>query len=275
MLDRWCGWFGWFGRFAAIEVVLQDRCEGGTGQRADLQGPLAGGLQARLAMAFCQAENADAGSEALFRVGPVGQDEFDEDLGIGSVGGGIAANAFEAPAGVPAVGGRHVLVHGRVAPVGGATHVGRHPPFFMKDLDGAIRDAGPELLPGQGMGHGIVMPGDLNMVIEAGPALLPLGVFASLGGQRLQGRAFQLLEQPPAAGAQVFALPIVQFLEQFTDGLVGLGQGEEAAVAQAGQDAALDPPGRQPPPWPCRGACVAVPARLPCRNGPPSRHRFD
>ncbi len=77
------------------------------------------------------------------------------------------------------------------------------------------------------------------------------------------------------AGAQVFALPIVQFLEQFTDGLAGLGQGEEAAVAQAGQDAALDHLGRQPPPWPCRGACVAVPARLPCRNGPPSRHRFD
>ena len=75
--------------------------------------------------------------------------------------------------------------HGGVAPIGRAAHMNSHPPVFVEDLYGAVGDAGPELLLGQDMGHGIVMFGNLHMVIETGAALLPFGILVGLRRQWL------------------------------------------------------------------------------------------
>ena len=70
---------------------------------ADLEGSLAGGLQPFRSMGPGQAEDTDAGAEALFRMGPATQDDFDQGLGIGSVGGGIATDAIRGPIRITAV----------------------------------------------------------------------------------------------------------------------------------------------------------------------------
>ena len=121
-----------------------------------------------------------------------------------------------------------------------SAHVGGHTLAFMEDLDGALGDPGPELLFGQGMGNRIVMLGDLDMVVEAGAALLPFGVLIGLGRQRLERRSVECFEQFPAGRAQMLCLPPVQVFQPFMDGLVQFGEAEETAIAQAGQNPALD-----------------------------------
>ena len=53
----------------------------------------------------------------------------------------------------------------------------------MKDLDCRDGDARLDLLAEQLMRHAVVMLGDLDVIVEADPAALPLGV---LVGQRRQ-----------------------------------------------------------------------------------------
>ena len=133
-----------------------------------------------------------------------------------------------------------MLDHRRVAPIAGSAHVGGHTLTFMEDLDGALGDPGPELLPRQGVGHRIVMLGEFDMVVEAGAALLPFGVLIWLARQRLERRLIECLEQLAAGCAQVFCDAPVQVFQQFMDGLVQFGEAEETAIAQPGQDPALD-----------------------------------
>ena len=83
----------------------------------------------------------------------------------------------------------------------------------------------PELLFGQGMGNRIVMLGDLDMVVEAGAALLPFGVLIGLGRQRLERRSVECFEQFPAGRAQMLCLPPVQVFQPFMDGLVSVRRG--------------------------------------------------
>ena len=130
--------------------------------------------------------------------------------------------------------------HGGVAPAAGSAHMGGDALTVMEDLDGALGDPGPELLFGQGMGHRIVMLGDLDMIIETGAALLPFGVLVCLARQRLQRRLIECLEQLPAGCVQMFCDAPVQVLQQFMNGLVQFGEAEETAIAQAGQDPAFD-----------------------------------
>ena len=127
-----------------------------------------------------------------------------------------------------------------VAPIARRAHVDRDPFALVEDLDAAIGDACPELLLGQRVGHRVIGLGDHDVVVEAGAALFPFGVFEGHGGQRLEGGPVDPLEQLAARSAQMAGDPAVQILQQFGDGLVQLGQREEAAVAQTGQDPALD-----------------------------------
>ena len=211
-------------RRAAIEVVLENGGERGVRLGADLQGPFAGGLQPFAAMGLGQAKDADAGAEALFGMRFGTQNDVDQDLGVRPVGGGVATDALQSPIGVTPVGGGHVFGHGGVAPAAGPAHMSGDALAFVEYLDGALGDPGPELLFGQGMGYRIVMLGDLDMVIEAGAALLPFGVLVCLARQRLQRRLVERLEQLPARCAEMFCLPPVQVLQQLMDGLVEFGE---------------------------------------------------
>ena len=100
---------------AAIEVVLEDGANRGVRPCPDLQGPFTGGLQPFASMGPSQAKDADARAEPLFGMGFATQDDVDQDLGIGPVGGGVATDAGWGSTGVTTVCGGHMLGHGGVA----------------------------------------------------------------------------------------------------------------------------------------------------------------
>ncbi len=53
------------------------------------------------------------------------------------------------------------------------------------------------------MRHRVVVPGDLDVVVDAGSAFVPLGILTGPGREGLEGRLVDLLEQFEAAGAEV------------------------------------------------------------------------
>ena len=65
----------------------------------------------------------------------------------------------------------------------------------MEDLDRARRDPRPRLLAQQRVRHRVVVPLDLDVVVEADPAFLPFRVDVGLGRQRLERRTLELIEQ--------------------------------------------------------------------------------
>ena len=124
-----------------------------------------------------------------------------------------------------------MFVHGGVSAIAGCAHMGGDALALVEDLDGALGDAGPKFLPHQGMGDGIVMLGDLDMVIETGAALFPFGVREGLGGQWSEGRLIKRFEQLPPLCAQMLCDAPVQRFQRFMDGLVQFGEGEETSIA--------------------------------------------
>ena len=73
----------------------------------------------------------------------------------------------------------------------------------MEDLDGAVSDARPQLRLQQLVGHGIVMLGDRDVVVEPGTALLPLRINIRRHRQRLQGWLIKLDEQLLPTGPEM------------------------------------------------------------------------
>ena len=158
----------------AIEVVLQDRVDGGVGARADLQRPAAGGLEPLGPVALGQPQDADAGAEALLGVRPLAQDDLDECRGVAPDLAGPPLEALRRPVGVAPVARRHVLAHRRVLAVRGRAHVRGDALAAMEHLDRARRDARPHLLAQQRVRHRVVVLLDLDVIVEPEPAFLPL-----------------------------------------------------------------------------------------------------
>ena len=90
----------------------------------------------------------------------------------------------------------------------------------MKDLHGGGGPACVHLLPNQLVGHAVVMPLQLHVVIDVHPQSLPVAKAVRLGGQRSQDGAIQLAEQIPAAALTFLEGPMIQPIPQFCDGLV-------------------------------------------------------
>src|SRR5215471_2946360 len=124
-----CGPFG-------IEVVLEDRIDGGEGARADLQGPAAGGLQPIAAIALGQAEDADGGAKALLGVRALAHDDLDQRSGVASDLAGLAGDPLRCPIGVAAMARRHVVAYRGMPAVRRRLHVSGDTLAMMEDLDG-------------------------------------------------------------------------------------------------------------------------------------------
>ena len=80
---------------------------------------------------------------------------------------------------------------------------------------------------------------DLDMIVEPDAALLPFGEDIGLGRQGPQRGALDLLEQVPAAGAEMPGHPVVQAIDEDADRGVQVRQREEPLVAQPRHDPAL------------------------------------
>jgi hypothetical protein len=187
----------------AIEVVLEDRGDRAVGEAVDLESPGAGRLEAIGAVAFAQADDAETGAEALFGMRLLLEDGRDQEAGLGADGVSLALQAFVGPAGVAPMGARHVLGYRAVAPVLEGAQVCGDAPAAMEQLDGLGGDPGADRLADQLMRHRVVVLGDLDVIVDADPALLPLGELVALDRQAAECRLVELTEQFEAALAEV------------------------------------------------------------------------
>jgi hypothetical protein len=125
-------------RAPAIEVVLEDGGDGGIGAGADLERPLASGLEALAAMAFGEPEDADAGAKALLGMAAFAHDDINESSGVGPDVSGLTADPLRGPGGVAAMRARHVFGERGVAAVGAAAQMTGDAFAGSEDLDGPV-----------------------------------------------------------------------------------------------------------------------------------------
>lgn len=107
-------------------------------------------------------------------------------------------------------------------------------------LDRSSRQPNSDLLAHQRVGYAVEMAVDFDVVIDVGLAGLPLCHLERSDGQRPQGWTIERLERILAAAGEFPERPAIEILQEFGDGSIEFGQTEEAPVAQAGEDPALD-----------------------------------
>lgn len=167
------------------------------------------------------------------------QDRRDQSSGLPAGLLRPAYQPFRGPLGVMAVAGRHVVDQGRKAALLAVSDVAGHPLALAEQLHRVGRQPGIQLLFDQLVRHRVVVFAYLDMVIDVDPHLLPVRVLVRHSRQGAQGRGVHRLEHAPATSFQLLERPVVQLIQKLPDGLVQLGQTEEGAVAQAGQDPPL------------------------------------
>lgn len=163
-----------------VGAVLEDGSDRFVGTGIEQKGTGAGGVDALLAMAFDQPENADGRAEALLRMRPRTQDDVDQGLGVGPHLGGFGADALVGPAAVAAMRAWHMLADRRRTMRQGAAQMRGDTLAAQENLDGLEGDPCFDLLMQEVVGNAVVMLGDLDVIIEVDPAALPLGVLVEL-----------------------------------------------------------------------------------------------
>lgn len=91
------------GRRGSVGAVLEDGSDRFVRPGVEQQRPGTSGIDAFLAVALDQPENADGRAEALFRMWPRSQDDVDQRLGIGTDFGGFRTNALKGPVAIAAM----------------------------------------------------------------------------------------------------------------------------------------------------------------------------
>ena len=210
------------------------------GARTDSDGAGTRGLEAGVTIAFGEPQDPEARTVALLWVRPVREDGFDEGGGLRADGAGPGDEARGGPLQVQLMRFGHVGRVGGVPAAEMAADMGRHPLPAMEELDRRHRQARIDELVAEGVGDGVVVSVELDVVVDihAG-VVVPLADDECLGREGPEGGAIQALEELPAAGAVEPHRAHVQDLEQLGDAGVERGEGEEPLVAQPGQD----PPG--------------------------------
>ena len=139
-----------------------------------------------------------------------------------------------------AMAGGHVCRVGDVPAPAVLAHVARDALGATEDLYGARRRPQVEALAHESVGHGVVAPvRPLDVVVDVGGDLLPLG--EAVGGlrQRCHHVALELVEQLPTARRLAPERSSVHELELGPDRLVRLGEAEKAPVPKRRQHPAL------------------------------------
>src|SRR5512135_975911 len=106
-----------------------------------------------------------------------------------------------------------VVRHGGRAMRAQAAQVTGDPLAAVEDLDGSGGDACLNLLTQQRMRHAVPVLGDLDVIVEADTAPLPVGVFVGGWWQRQQGGPVELLVQGSPGGPPAAHRPIIDLVD--------------------------------------------------------------
>src|SRR5438128_61156 len=125
---------------------------------------------------------------------------------------------------------RHVRGDGAVTPLEGRALVAGDPFALVEDFHHLGAEAYLKLLLDQRVGHRVVVPGDLDVVVDVHTDLSPLGIIIGLGWEWAEGRAVERLKQTLAGAGQFFEGPALEPGEKRANGGVHLGESEEGGV---------------------------------------------
>src|SRR5262245_22349055 len=185
-----------------VEAVLQDRIDMAIGARLDGTGARASGLEPLRAIALGEAQEPQARAIALLGMGPIRENRRDERRGLSADGTRPVDEAGGRPLQMMLVGLGHVRGVGGVAAAEGTAPMGGDPLPTVEDLDGCRGQAGVDVLVQEGVGDGVVVAVDLDVVVDVDAGVdLPLAIDEGLSGQWTQRRLVQALEKFAAAGA--------------------------------------------------------------------------
>ena len=208
---------------------------------ADPQGesPLTGVLESRRRVLPGQGQESQTASIGLLGMTAGGQERLHHLAGGDPDPVGPLQEAFRAPAAYGLVRLGHVCGEGRVATRSKIFSVTGHPFPVMEDLHDGLGDADPDLLVDQGMGDGVKVAIDLDVVVDMDPRFLPPGQLVAGGRKRTECRLLPGEEEIlSGSGATVLERAGVDFLEKDPDRPVQLGEVEEGPLAKLGQDPA-------------------------------------
>lgn len=224
----------------AVEAVLEHGVDVAVGAGADGDGAGAGRLQAGLAIARAEPQEAEARAVALLGMRAVGENRLDKGRRRRADRAGPGDEARGGPLQVALMGLGHVGRVGGVAAAAMAADVGGDPLAAMEDLDGRGREARIDVLVDEGVGDGVVMPVQLDVIVDVDASVhLPLAVDEGLGRQGAERGPVQTGEQlVPARAVQAHGAGI-QVGQQLGDARVEGGEREEGLVAEAGEDPAF------------------------------------
>ena len=107
-------------------------------------------------------------------------------------------------------------------------------------LHGAGAEARPDRVADQRVRHAVIVPIDIDVIVEGDEALLPLGEDIGCGRQRSHRRPVEGLEDAAPRARQALERAIVELTEQRSDSGVELIETEEALLAQPRQHPAID-----------------------------------
>jgi len=228
------------GRRAPVAVVFEDVAHVAVLAGADLQGQHAGRLEARLAVALRQRQQAQAGAVAVLGMAVLGHQARHR---LGRRRADARAPVDQArgrPFHLGAVRRRHVRGRRRKAALPAVARVAGDALAAMHELDHGRRQARLKLLPDQRVRHAVAVALDLDVVVDVHPDGLERRHLVALQRQRHQGRRIDLGEGAGAAAGQFLERLVVEAREQRRHSLINLVHAGEALVAQARHDPTLD-----------------------------------
>ena len=223
-----------------VEAVGQNRLDAAIAVGAQCDRSTRCGLQAVLAVAVGQAQDAQARAERLLGVASGTQHRFDEGRGVRSDGCGPADEAFGGPLTHLSVLLRHMLIGSGMTASQRGAHVAGDALAAVQALHSGGGHTHVELTSDQGVRDRVVVPVHFDVVVDVDPRLLPLGEHVTLGGKGSQRWTVELLEQLTPRARELAERAGVEPLEELRDRGVEFGQREERAVAKRSQDPALD-----------------------------------
>ena len=150
-----------------VEAVFQDGLDRTHRARPQGEGALGGGFEPGIGVGLGQAQDPEAGAVALFGMTPSLEDVSDERARGGSDLLGPSREALGRPLlGEQAVFLGHVLGHGGMSPGGMGAHVAGDALPVVEEFDGVGGVSGVELAPDEGVGDGVVVAFELDVVVD-------------------------------------------------------------------------------------------------------------
>src|ERR1700692_4948644 len=113
-----------------------------------------------------------------------------------------------------------------------AAHMTGNALSLIEDLHGSARTPNLHLLADQLIRRAVVMPTQLDVIVQIHTRLLPLRIHERGERQRRQSGTIELLIQPRTRASKLAKWALVQLVDQLQNRLIQLGQTEELTLPQ-------------------------------------------